>query len=218
MNDIEHKVSAVHDPVQEPPFWNRELTAIPVCQQLLAQYTEILLELTELFLERKPFLAFPDYGLYSAGWEAFPLSVYEGEFNDNVVACTHMDMSRLAHSMRVCIPVLGRLISPLEEDGSLRNVFVSRLKPGTFIRPHQGWTKNFLRVHLGLLCDPGCRITAGTETQTWRPGQLLAFKDGGPYQHSVVHEGSRDRVVLSLDLRLTYVAQFISRIHGGHAP
>lgn len=212
MNDMASEDGALQQRPPEPPFWSQEVAAIPFCRQLVSHYAEILLELTELFLDRRPFMAFPEYGLYSAGWEAFPLSVYEGEFNDNVPACAHMDMSKLAHSMRASIPVLGRLISPLEQEGSLRNVFVSRLKPGTLIRPHKGWTKNFLRLHLGLLCDPGCKITVGPETRTWLPGELLAFKDGGPYFHSVTHEGSRDRVVLSLDLRFNYVEKFIPNI------
>jgi aspartyl/asparaginyl beta-hydroxylase (cupin superfamily) len=102
----------------------------------------------------------------------------------------------------------------LEEAGHLRNGFVSRLRPGSVIHPHRGWTNQYLRIHMGLLCDPACRLTVGTETHAWRPGQLLAFKDGGPYLHSVRHDGSRDRVVVSFDLRLSYVAPFIPGILG----
>lgn len=196
----------------EQCFWNQEVSAIPFCQSLVQRYPDILLELTELTLARKPFQKFPDYGLYSSGWEAFPLSVYEGEFNDHVPALGQLNMTALARQIRPFVPMLSELISPLETDGHLRNVFVSRLKPGSHIRAHRGWTGNYLRIHLGLLCDPACRITVGSETQTWLPGQLLAFKDGGPYLHSVRHDGTRDRVVISFDLRLSYVRAFIPQI------
>ena len=200
----------------EQPFWSHEASLIPLCQLLVQRYPELLLELTELTLALKPFKKFPDYGLYSSGWEAFPLSIYEGEFNDHVPELSQMDMSGLAKQIRPFVPLLSELITPLEDAGQLRNVFVSRLKPGSYIRPHRGWTSNYLRIHLGLLCDPACRITVGNETQSWLPGQLLAFKDGGPYLHSVRHDGSRDRIVISLDLRLKYVQSFIPQIQGDH--
>lgn len=175
----------------EQPFWNQEVLAIPLCQSLVQSYQEILLELTELTIQHKPFMTFPEYGLYSTGWEAFPLSLYEGEFSNQM----NMDMKDLSREIRRHLPIMAELIEPLEQSGHLRNVFVSRLRPGAVIHPHRGWTPDFLRIHLGLMCDPGCRITVGEETHTWQPGHLLAFKDGGPYLHSVRHDGSRDRII-----------------------
>lgn len=204
----------MNESITEPCFWNQEILKIPFCQSLAALYPEILLELTDLTLAQQPFQKFPDYGLYSSGWEAFPLSVYEGEFNDHVPGLTHLDMSALARQIRPYVPTLSELLSPLEAEGHLRNVFVSRLKPGSHIRPHRGWTNQYLRVHLGLLCDPACAITVGSETQTWVAGQLLAFKDGGPHLHSVRHDGTRDRIIISCDLRLNYVQEFIPQILG----
>lgn len=197
---------------QEQAFWNGEVLAIPICSLFVQKYTDILMELTELTMDRQPFMKFPDYGLYSTGWEAFPLSVYEGEFNEHVAECASVNMTSIANSIRMHAPILSELIAPHEQAGYMRNVFVSRLRPGSLIRPHRGWTQQYLRIHLGLLCDPGCRITVGEETQTWYPGKLLAFKDGGPHMHSVRHEGNRDRIVISFDLRLSYVKSFIPTI------
>jgi aspartyl/asparaginyl beta-hydroxylase (cupin superfamily) len=121
-------------------------------------------------------------------------------------------MTSIANNIRKHTPILVALIEPLEQAGHLRNVFVSRLRPGAMIHPHRGWTSKFLRIHLGLLCDPSCQITVGDMTQTWQPGKLLAFKDGGPYMHSVCHKGNRDRIVISFDLRLSYVREFIPNI------
>jgi hypothetical protein len=62
--------------------------------------------------------------------------------------------------------------------------------------------------------DSGCSIKVGQETRHWQAGQLLAFKDGGPYSHSVRHEGSRDRIILSVDLRLSGLVGFCLEIAG----
>jgi carbamoyl-phosphate synthase small subunit len=71
-----------------------------------------------------------------------------------------------------------------------------------------GIKRNILR----LLADAGCRITVGPETRTWKTGQLLAFKDGGPHLHSVMHEGEHERIVMSYDLSLRYLGQFIPEL------
>lgn len=211
-HDLPEVAAPAH--AQEPPFWNAEVEAIPFCQALKQRYPDILMELNELALSHKPFNDFPDYGLYSNGWEAFPVSVYEGEFNDFLPNAASIDMAATMRRIRQHLPVLSALVEPLEREGVLRNAFVSRLRPGSVIHPHRGWTPHYLRIHLGLLCDPGCRLTVGPETHAWKPGELLAFKDGGPYEHSVRHAGARERIVASFDLRLTYVARFIPGICG----
>lgn len=194
-------------PPLEPPFWNAEIEQIPWCRELRAQHGAIWQELQQLIRYGQPFRAFPQYGLYSHYWEAFPLSVFEGEFNGNLP--TGVDLVAMTAQIRQHLPVLSALIAPLERQGHLRNGFVSRLLPGSVIHPHRGWTSDYLRVHLGLVTDPQCCITVGPETQTWHPGQLLAFKDGGPYMHSVVHRGTGERIIASFDLRISYVSQFV---------
>jgi aspartyl/asparaginyl beta-hydroxylase (cupin superfamily) len=84
--------------------------------------------------------------------------------------------------------------------------------PGSYIKPHHGWSFTYLRIQLGLRCDPGCRITVGNETQAWIEGKLVAFKDGGKYPHSVIHNGKSERIILSIDLRLIYLKKFIPEI------
>jgi aspartyl/asparaginyl beta-hydroxylase (cupin superfamily) len=62
-----------------------------------------------------------------------------------------------------------------------------------------------MRIHLGLVCDPECVITVGDQSRVWREGEIIAFKDGGPYLHSVAHNGTADRWVLVFDLTLDYL-------------
>lgn len=157
---------------------------------------------------------YPKYGnLYDQVWEAFPLSLFEGEFISMAKGKLGFDLDAFVNQAKHHLPTISSLIGPLEKQGTLRNVFVSRLVPGSQIHPHRGWTPDFLRVHLGLVCDPLCTITVGNVTKTWAPGKLLAFKDGGPYLHSVSHRGSHERIVMSIDLRLSYLAQFIPNIN-----
>jgi aspartyl/asparaginyl beta-hydroxylase (cupin superfamily) len=87
------------------------------------------------------------------------------------------------------------------------------LIPGSIINPHHGWTDDFLRIHLGLICDPECKITVGDETKTWEEGKILAFKDGGPFLHSVEHKGTTERIILSVDVKLSYLSQYVNNIN-----
>ena len=196
--------------MNEPAFWNHAVDQIPWCVELQKQHAEIWQELRTYIHSGNAFQPFPQYGLYSESWEAFPLSIFEDEFDH------HLELSdtlvSLVKQARPRLPLLSRLMEPLESAGHLRNVFVSRLLPGSIIHPHRGRTPNYLRIHLGLVSDPNCQITVGDTTQTWQVGQLLAFKDGGPYPHSVRHDGAGERIVISFDLRLSYVRQFIPEI------
>ena len=200
-------------PQPEPPFWSAHLHRIPFCNELLEKFSPIQAELDAFIASSHPFMDYPKYAnLYVNTWEAFPLSKFQGEFVELTKKNLQFNLERIVAYARSHLPVLSGLIEPLETQGHLRNVFVSRLLPGTVINPHRGWTADFLRIHLGLHCDPQCQITVGTETQKWSDGQLLAFKDGGPYMHSVHHTGTRERIVIAIDLALSYVNQFIPGI------
>lgn len=199
--------------VSEPPFWDEFLGGIPFCKQLVDKHLSIHDELLKFINSKHPFMDYPKYGnLYDRTWEAFPLSLFEGEFISMAKEKLAFDLDTFVSHSRRQLPTISDLLEPLESQGNLRNVFVSRLLPGSEIHPHRGWTQDFLRIHLGVVCDPLCTITIGAVTKTWGPGKLLAFKDGGPYLHSVSHRGSHERIVMSVDLRLSYVAQFIPNI------
>lgn len=198
---------------QEPPFWDAYLDQVPLCPELQRHFTAIQQEIQAFIDHSHPFMAYPKYAnLYSHTWEAFPVSKFQGEFVELSKQSLSFNLERIVAFTRGQLPTLSALIAPLEEAGHLRNVFVSRLVPGSIINPHRGWTPDYLRIHLCLRSDPYCRITVGTQTQTWTEGALLAFKDGGPYMHSVRHEGTHERIILSIDLALSYLNAFIPGI------
>jgi aspartyl/asparaginyl beta-hydroxylase (cupin superfamily) len=195
----------------EPPFWDDQLHHIPWCLSLLEQAESIRSEVLALIKDFRPFMPYPKYAnLYNNTWDAFPLSIFQGEHIELSKEKLAVSMAPMIRMFRAHLPLTSSTIAPLEAEGHLRNVFVSRLIPGSVINPHRGWTQEFLRIHLCLIEDPGCRITVGADTRTWRQGQLLAFKDGGPYHHSVLHQGHQERIVLSYDLSLRYAARFIA--------
>lgn len=107
-------------------------------------------------------------------------------------------------------PLLSSISTPFEEEGHLRNAFISKIEPETVIRPHNGWTSDFLRIHLPVVVDPECKITVGTHTQTWEEGKILSFMDGD--MHSVKHLGTRDRVVVSVDIRVKYAKKYVPEL------
>ena len=197
----------------EPPFWNHALPRFPWSQEVRAKGAEIREEVLAFIARYRPFMPYPKYGdLYINTWDAFPLSLFQGEHIELSKDKLEVSVTPLVKMFRSKLPVTSSTIAQPEQEGWLRNVFVSRLIPGSVINPHRGWTPDYLRMHLCLVADPDCRITVGDETQTWHEGELLAFKDGGPHLHAVKHEGSRERIILSYDVHLDHVAQFIPEI------
>lgn len=81
-------------------------------------------------------------------------------------------------------------------------VKVSRLSPGTTIKPHCAAVNDRIRVHLALSVpnDADIGIQVAGEERRWEEGQLLVFDDS--FEHDVWHRGgTEDRIVLILDLR-----------------
>jgi aspartyl/asparaginyl beta-hydroxylase (cupin superfamily) len=206
---------------KEPAFWHQELHRVPWCVELENQADAIRQEILGFIAKFRPFMPYPKYkiphfdSLYDNTWDAFPLSIFQGEHIELSKAQLSMNIEPLVRMFRSRLPRVSGFISGLEQQGALRNVFVSRLIPGSIIHPHRGWTSEFLRIHLCLQDDPGCSITVGDETRTWQQGKLLAFKDGGPYPHSVLHRGTSERIIISHDLTVDYLSRFIPELVSG---
>jgi len=195
---------------KEQEIWKQEqLEKVPVCFQILRDYPVIKQEILNLVSD----IELPDYPQYQAfgksiyenTWKAIPLSIFRGEHIE-LAGKPYMEYVK---DSRKRLPILDSIISPLEEADIMRNAFISKLCPGSIINPHYGWSQEFMRIHMGIVTDPECRITVGNITETWEEGKLLAFKDGGPYMHSVKHNGTKDRIVLSIDITLKYLRDYI---------
>lgn len=208
----------------EPEFWDSYLYDEPICKQLVANWEPIRDEILRMKDKFPQFFGpYPKFKItdletqkkvkmYENNWTVSPISKYDENYNEVESVKKHAgdNLEHLIQKYRKrVLPTIHKIISEVEENEILSNVFVSVLQPGVIIRPHQGYSKEYMRIHLGLICDPGCEITVGETTRTWEEGKLIAFKDGGPYYHSVVHNGTNDRYILSIDLKLTYLKQYI---------
>jgi aspartyl/asparaginyl beta-hydroxylase len=210
--------------MNERRFWNDDLHQVPICNRLLMHYDQIKDEILDFIKNKDPLRDYPQFSyvnpqnqkeensLYENYWKAFPLSAFHEDFVDMSADRLGFDLTSYTEWTKSHCPLTYGLIEELEGQGNLANAFVSQLEPGSYIKPHHGWCFTYLRIQLGLKCDPACEITVGDETQTWFEGKLLAFKDGGCFPHSVRHKGTAERIILSIDLRLIYLKKFIPNI------
>ncbi|NDB03249.1 MAG: aspartyl/asparaginyl beta-hydroxylase domain-containing protein, partial [Flavobacteriaceae bacterium] len=93
------------------------------------------------------------------------------------------------------------IVNKFGDEGQCSGGMFSIMHPGAMVNPHFG-SDEIMRAHLCLINDPGCSITVGDETRGWREGEILAFKDGRPFKHSVNHVGSSRRLVLMFDFEI----------------
>lgn len=210
----------------EPEFWDDVLYEEPICKEFVRKWRQIRREvlITKFLFPNfvgsypKFRVSDPDTGkrvkMYENNWRVAPMSKFDQDYAEvNTVvrkAGKGKDLQSLIKRYRRWVyPSIHKIINKPEADDVLANVFVSILSPGTLIRPHQGYSKSYMRIHLCLIEDPDCKITVGDKTRTWEEGRLLAFKDGGPYYHSVIHNGRKDRYILSFDLKLDYLKSYM---------
>ena len=212
--------------MNEPRFWEEYLIHEPVCQQLCENWEKIRDEILDL-KKNYPnwFTKYPKFKVEDPdtrdkirinpnAWSITALSKLSESYNvenNRAEKTGGSSLEKLVKRYRgKLLPTLNSIIGELDKDETLSNVFVSILSPGVIIKPHVGYSKDYMRIHLGLICDPECKITVGDESKTWEEGKILCVKDGGPYYHQGQHNGKSDRYVLSLDLKLSYLNQYIN--------
>ena len=100
---------------------------------------------------------------------------------------------------RLC-PETVRAIEALPLCRNFGFVMFSGMEPHTHVAAHSGSSNLRLRIHLGVdVPEPDLgRLRVGTEWRNWRQDRAFAFDDS--YEHEVVHEGDKARVVLVVDL------------------
>ncbi|MND38618.1 Aspartyl/Asparaginyl beta-hydroxylase [compost metagenome] len=107
------------------------------------------------------------------------------------------DVLALKWQGQVVLPVIE--LFPWLARSLVWNAGFSRLRPGTVIEPHTGYSSDVLRLHFGLDCPAGASITVGGETRAWRDGEFLLFDD--TLLHSARNDGDRDRLILLVDAK-----------------
>lgn len=143
---------------------------------LEAATPEILAELDALGPEA--FQPWPERHLYGQGWNAFGFRFLGHRLEENIRRCP-------------------RTAAALEAIPGLISAGFSVLHPGTWIKPHVGYSHSLYIGHLGLIVPEGCAIRVGRETRGWTPGRFLAFND--MVEHEAWNRGRSRRVVLLIE-------------------
>lgn len=203
-------------------FWENYLSKFPLIKDYQENWEKIKEEVLIFLNSGGETYDYPQYlipkkdsflqteNIYINSWKVIPISKYNREYFDTE---RDDDFGKYCKSLvslsKKNLPTIDKIISSYEELGVLRNAFVSKLVPGSIINPHRGRSNIYMRIHLGLDCDPECKITVGKITKTWYDGGILAFKDGGKHLHGVTHNGTKQRIILSVDVEIKYLEQYV---------
>lgn len=92
-----------------------------------------------------------------------------------------------------------KTIALIKEIPEIYNVFFSSIGPHTHIAPHYGYTKAFLRYHLGIIIPQGrqCYLQVDGIKYYWEAGKSVVFDD--MYLHSAFNGSSEVRTILYID-------------------
>jgi aspartate beta-hydroxylase len=112
------------------------------------------------------------------------------------------------------------ITSIIESHNTVRTLaglmYVSKLRPGTHIKPHRGPTNLRIRCHLGIKVPQGdLVIRVDDQQRTWQEGHCLVFDDH--LEHEIWNRTDETRIVLILDnWHPDLTAQEIALIEGLH--
>jgi hypothetical protein len=221
--------------MSEPAFWDFKLkqSREPICASMIENFDKLYIELTHFagmaahwsLPYFNPLVVDPDNGdqtpLYTGNWTTLPVGYVDEErsvspefldFKAEQEKKLDMNLDDTIRRLRKRgLPILHGLIWRAERDKKLANAFLGTLHPGAVVNRHKGWTKEYVRVHLALSWDDdAATITVGDETRTWMDGDILAFRDQGPYFISMKNESKdQERLYLSFDLSVDYLKEYI---------
>lgn len=129
--------------------------------------------------------------------------VEAGETNEATIRRAYIEMFLEAiRRNRTRCPLLTSILDPLYPDCCAAYAY-SLMRPGVVLPQHSGRDVGNVRVHFCLQEADNCSLTVLNEQRTWKAGEAWAFDDAVP--HSAEHHGSRDRVIVIMDLTKNYV-------------
>ena len=117
----------------------------------------------------------------------------------------------LAFCIRILCPQITKLLKGYFDKNIILNSTINIIYPDSEIRPHKHPVTNHqyrMTYHLCIIEDIGAELTVGYETRTWKKKQIIAFKNTGPYRHSVIHKGKDIRVILMVEIDMDYLKSY----------
>lgn len=216
----------------EPEFWDHVVGELPVCRELENNWQQIRDEFASYYEHEHPFPCngenmmpspnlkiTPKEGdeeqyLYSGQWDVCfggtqPLDDGMQWGNTELVKKfvkwkTKADLNWQLDYAKSHFKTFNSVVAEFGDVGQCSGAMFSIVRPGTVIIPHRG-SDQIMRAHLCLVNDKQCVLTVGSSSRQWEEGKVLAFKDGGTYEHSVIHNGTQDRINLIFDFELSYL-------------
>lgn len=133
--------------------------------------------------------------------ESCSVPEYKAAFGDklgNVTSESIQKANERYQLRRSMTPILESCLSSFVDD--IGTVGFNLIYPGATLNKHYGMSNNYIRIHMGLDCDPGAKFyVENLPPRVWEPGKLFAFSDGDAF-HGTVHEGENPRSILLIDL------------------
>jgi aspartyl/asparaginyl beta-hydroxylase (cupin superfamily) len=197
-------------------FWDNYIQEVPICKTLLENQETIKQEVLSI-LDKDLLAEHPNYSydgsgktLYEKYWKAIPLTEpadhHHPEYRDYI--------KELLLISRMHMPKTYSLIEEFDKSREIISAMVSKVIPGSYIRQHTEPVE-YMKVHLPIICDPKCKMLVNDQTNVWEEGKLLCFNGGE--MHGVSHEGTNQRVVLSIDLSLNYLIKYVPELKNAYS-
>ena len=163
----------------------------PICHELERLYPEILQEVSFLWTNHgsreNPFNnynSFDDKQFPAGSWKKIVLKVWGLTARKNVIK----------------FPIIHSLLAKNHQ--RITSCQITRLAPGSVIKPHCGETNSILRLHLGLNVPDKpveeCGIRVGVTKRRWKNGEVLCFLDA--IDHDVWNNSESYRYILIVDV------------------
>ena len=211
----------------EPEFWDEILSENkePIYETLIQNYDVIKSELLKLMKFKKFLsLSYPHkknknyFAGESNGWRLFPLARLSREsiIRRRVKKIFLLYPDLLTFIIRLVCPKTYSLFKDAIEENIISSMAFAELSQNKQISPHihpvgrpiHPMNKKRMMYHFGIVCNPKAEITVGNKTKSWKDGEVLAFKSTGPYRHSVINAGEKNRIILGMEVSVEYLKKY----------
>ena len=160
----------------EPEFYS--IDTFPAVRTLSANWMTIYKECQSLL--NSEYYPWPEKNIYNHNWSVYGLYFQEKQLIENCLFCPETTIL-------------------VEKVPGMVSAGYSRMGAGCHIRPHTGYTRDVLRLHLGLHVPHNCGLRVGSETRHWKEGHCLVFDD--TLEHEAWNHSDVDRIVLLIDIK-----------------
>lgn len=178
---------------RNPPIFdhNAKLQLFPQSQKLESNYSNIRKEFLNYYKTNNPQCVYKQIPGFIIG--------RDGDANRCWRALYIKTSGKINNEIAKHFPTL----TPLLKEESIHNAFFSILDPRVEIPAHIGYSKSYIRYHLGVYVpaqdsDLKPYIVVGGIKYAWREGYGILFDD--MYRHEVVNKANHVRVVLYIDI------------------